>query len=73
VKEEFKMAKIVHNISLKGKLVFEVDQWVIVEETKEGETRYSLNKIIEEFFNQKISISVKRESELDSLVEVDHV
>jgi hypothetical protein len=44
---------------------------VIVEETKEGEIRYSLNRIIEEFFNQKISVSVKRESELDSLVEVE--
>lgn len=65
------MAKLVHNVSLKGKLAFEDGRWIIIEETKEGEHRYNLNMIIEEFFNQKISITVKRESELETMVEVD--
>jgi hypothetical protein len=56
------MAKKVHSVSVKGFL--DVGQMEITEITKEAENTYDFLKIIQDFDQKNVSITIKEEQEL---------
>lgn len=65
------MAKLTNSIVIKGILDTEND--TITEITKESENEYSLSGILDRFDGRMVTYSIKEDSELEVITEVDEM
>ncbi|MGE8033876.1 hypothetical protein B1B04_09295 [Lysinibacillus sp. KCTC 33748] len=60
------MAKRTNSIQLKGKLDIDwtLGELIVTESVKDGDFKYSLNKLLEEFNGKNITLSIKEEDSI---------
>lgn len=63
------MAKRTNSIKLKGKLDIDwtLGELIVTESVKDGDFKYSLNKLLEEFNGKNITLSIKEEDSIATI------
>lgn len=63
------MAKRTNSIKLKGKLDIDwtLGELIVTESVKDGDFKYSLNKLLEEFNGKNITLSIKEEDSITTI------
>lgn len=63
------MAKRTNSIQLKGKLDIDwtLGELIVTESIKDGDFKYSLNKLLEEFNGKNITLSIKEEESIATI------
>lgn len=63
------MAKRTNSIKLKGKLDIDwtLGELIVTESVKDGDFKYSLNKLLEEFKGKNITLSIKEEDSIATI------
>ncbi|MFJ3387507.1 YonK family protein [Lysinibacillus sp. NPDC086135] len=63
------MAKRTNSIKLKGKLDIDwtLGELIVTDSVKDGDFKYSLNKLLEEFNGKNITLSIKEEDSIATI------